>query len=193
VDVNDPEHDDVIRRSFGRQTPLFEGPNSVVAQRTGNLAWIEPLDSDMIVLDVACGAGRGAEPVAARVRQLVLGIALTPALLSLGAQRLHENGVLTSSSKRGNAEDLPFVGQSFDVVSAEARYATSLIHKKPWPKWSGYVGPMAVSWCWTSSRPVRVFGSASVTCAGYSTPHTSEASCRPSWQSYYPAGLRGVC
>lgn len=42
--VIDPEHDDVICRSFERQSPLFEGPSSVFAHRSGNLAWIEPLD-----------------------------------------------------------------------------------------------------------------------------------------------------
>ena len=113
--VIDPEHDDVIRRSFERQTSLFEGPSSVFAHRSGNLAWIEPLDFDMIVLDVACGAGHGSEPVAARVRQVV-GIDLTPALLSLGAQRLYEDGVSNVLLQQGNAEDLPFVDESFDVV-----------------------------------------------------------------------------
>lgn len=105
----------MTRRSFERPARLFEGPNSPFALRTGNLSWIEPLDSDMIVLDVACGAGHGAEPVAARVRQLV-GVDLTPALLVLGSERLRENGVPNVLLQAGNAEELPFVGESFDVV-----------------------------------------------------------------------------
>ena len=53
------------------------------------MAWIEPLRQDMIVLDVACGAAHGAESVAPAVRQLL---------------------------QEGNAESLPFVDESFDVV-----------------------------------------------------------------------------
>jgi SAM-dependent methyltransferase len=115
VTVSDPEHDDLTRRSFERQARLFEGADSPFARRSGNLAWIEPLESDMAVLDVACGAGHGAEPVAARVRQLV-GIDLTPALLTLGAERLRKNGVSNVLLQLGNAEELPFVDESFDVV-----------------------------------------------------------------------------
>jgi ubiquinone/menaquinone biosynthesis C-methylase UbiE len=111
----DPEHDNVIRRSFERQARLFEGPHSPFARRSGNLAWIEPLDPDMIVLDVACGPGHAAEPVAAQVRQVV-GIDLTPSLLALGAMRLQENGVANVLLQEGNADALPFVEGSFDVV-----------------------------------------------------------------------------
>jgi SAM-dependent methyltransferase len=111
----DPEHDDVTRHSFERQARLFEGPDSPFARRSGSLAWIEPLEPDMIVLDVACGAGHGAEPVAALVRQLV-GIDLTPSLLTLGARRLQEKGVSNVLLQEGNAETLPFVDESFEVV-----------------------------------------------------------------------------
>jgi SAM-dependent methyltransferase len=110
-----PEHDYVTRRSFERQARLFDGPDSPFARRSGSLAWIEPLHSDMIVLDVACGAGHAAEPVAAQVRQLV-GIDLTPSLLTLGARRLQDNGVSNFLLQEGNAETLPFVDESFDVV-----------------------------------------------------------------------------
>ena len=113
--MSNAEHDNVTRSSFERQVRLFEGPDSPFARRSGNLAWIEPLDSNMIVLDVACGAGHGAEPVAARVRQLV-GIDLTPALLTLGAQRLDNEGVSNVLLQVGNAQELPFVDESFDIV-----------------------------------------------------------------------------
>jgi SAM-dependent methyltransferase len=69
----------------------------------------------MIVLDVACGAGHAAEQVAAEVRQVV-GIDLTAALLQVGAERLRENGVANVLLQEGNAERLPFVDASFDVV-----------------------------------------------------------------------------
>jgi len=69
----------------------------------------------MIVLDVACGAGHAAEPVAPNVRQVV-GVDLTGALLQVGARRLRDNGISNVLLQRGNAESLPFVDESFDVV-----------------------------------------------------------------------------
>ena len=76
----------------------------------------------MIVLDVACGAAHAAEPVAEQVRQVV-GIDLTPALLTVGAQRLHEQGVTNVLLQEANAESLPFVDESFDIV-----YCRSSLH-----------------------------------------------------------------
>lgn len=108
-------HDDVVRRSFERQVPLFSGPDSPFATRTGALAWIEPLDSEMIVLDVACGAAHASEPVAPHVRQVV-GVDLTRALLQLAAARLQEHGISNVLLQEANAESLPFLDESFDVV-----------------------------------------------------------------------------
>ncbi|MDQ1467860.1 MAG: hypothetical protein QOH10_2275 [Actinomycetota bacterium] len=106
----------MVRRSFERQVPLFSGPDSPFARRpSGTLSWIEPLNDDMIVLDVACGAAHAAEPVAERVRQVV-GIDLTRALLDVGAQRLRGNGVGNILLQEANAESLPFLDESFDVV-----------------------------------------------------------------------------
>jgi ubiquinone/menaquinone biosynthesis C-methylase UbiE len=110
------DHDQVVRRSFERQVPLFSGPDSPFARRpAGPLTWIEPLGSEMVVLDVACGAAHAAEQVAPQVRT-VLGIDLTPALLELGARRLRDNGVRNVVLQEANAEALPFVTESFDLV-----------------------------------------------------------------------------
>lgn len=76
---------------------------------------MEPLSSDMIVLDVACGAGHVAESLAGSVRQVV-GIDLTPALLALGAERCRDGGVTNVLFEEGNAEALPFMDDSFDLV-----------------------------------------------------------------------------
>lgn len=117
------EHDEVVRQSFARQVPLFSGPDSPFAHRpSGSLAWIEPLRADMVVLDVACGAAHAADPVAPRVRQIV-GVDLTRELLAVGAQRLHDAGVDNVLLQEGNAESLPFVDDSFDVV-----YCRSSLH-----------------------------------------------------------------
>ena len=110
------EHEHVVRRSFARQVALFSGPDSPFAPRPeSTLAWIEPLEPDMLVLDVACGAGHGAEPIAPHVRQVV-GIDLTPELLALGAERLRDNGITNVLLQEANAESLPFVDESFDLV-----------------------------------------------------------------------------
>lgn len=119
----DKDHEEVVRRLFERQVPLFSGPNSPFAHRSGgSLSWIEPLEPDMTVLDVACGAAHAAEPVAGHVRQVV-GIDLTPALLQVGSQRLRDVGITNVLLQEANAESLPFVNESFDIV-----YCRSSLH-----------------------------------------------------------------
>ena len=113
--MSDSEHDAFVRASFERQAALFSGHDSPFAARTGMLAWIEPLDPGMIVLDVACGAGHAAESIAGSVRQVV-GIDLTGALLSLGCDRLRSSGTTNVLLQEGDAEALPFVDDSFDLV-----------------------------------------------------------------------------
>lgn len=109
-------HDEVVRRSFDRQVGLFSGPDSPFARRPeGTLAWLEPLTADMLVLDVACGAGHASEVAAPHVRQVV-GVDLTPALLELGAVRLRGAGVANVLLQEANAQALPFVDGSFDLV-----------------------------------------------------------------------------
>jgi len=110
------EHDAVVRSSFEKQVGIFSGEHSPFARRRHSpLAWLEPLEPDMIVLDVACGAGHVAEQVAPHVRQVV-GIDLTPSLLELGAQRLREAGIANVLLQEGNAVELPFLDASFDLV-----------------------------------------------------------------------------
>lgn len=111
------EHDSVVRRSFEQQVGIFAGDDSPFARRPASpLAWLEPLEPDMIVLDVACGAAHVAEQVAPHVRQVV-GLDLTPALLELGAQRLGEAGITNVLLQEGNAGELPFLDASFDLVA----------------------------------------------------------------------------
>lgn len=113
--MSGPSHEAIVRRSFERQTALFEGPQSPFATRSGSQAWIDPLDAGMAVLDVACGAAHAAESVAGRVR-VVLGVDLTRPLLQLGAARLRDAGITNVVLQEANAESLPFVDESFDVV-----------------------------------------------------------------------------
>jgi SAM-dependent methyltransferase len=110
------EHDAVVRSSFEKQASIFGGEHSPFARRPHSpLAWLEPLEPDMIVLDVACGAGHVAEQLAPHVRQVV-GVDLTPALLELGAERLREARITNVLLQETNAAELPFLDASFDLV-----------------------------------------------------------------------------
>ena len=109
-------HDDVVRASFTRQVGLFSGPDSPFVRRpAGSIEQLEPLDDGMVVLDVACGAAHASEVVAPVVRQVV-GVDLTTDLLALGAARLRDAGIDNVLLQEGNAQALPFVDDSFDVV-----------------------------------------------------------------------------
>jgi SAM-dependent methyltransferase len=113
------EHEDIVRQSFRTQVGMFSGPDSPYARREGALGWLEPLDPRMIALEVACGAAHVAEGVAASVRQVV-GLDLTSELLAVGAARLRDAGVNNVLLQEGNAEALPFVDHSFDLVMCRA-------------------------------------------------------------------------
>jgi ubiquinone/menaquinone biosynthesis C-methylase UbiE len=110
------DHDDLVRASFTRQVGLFSGPDSPFVRRpAGTVEQLEPLDDDMLVLDVCCGAAHAAEVVAPRVRQVV-GVDLTVSLLELGAARLAAAEVGNVLLQEGNAQALPFVDRSFDLA-----------------------------------------------------------------------------
>ncbi len=66
------------------------------------------------VLDVACGTGNAAIPAAVAGAR-VTGVDLTPELLRAGRELAAEAGV-TVDWREGDAEDLPYGGESFDVV-----------------------------------------------------------------------------
>jgi SAM-dependent methyltransferase len=132
------ERDAVVRRSFERQAGLFTGEDALFARHTSTgptVAWLEPLGPDMIVLDVACGAAHVAEQAAPSVRQVV-GLDLTPTLLALGAERLRQGGVTNVLLQAGDAADLPFLDQSFDLV-----FCRTALHHFPHP--AGPVAEMA--------------------------------------------------
>ena len=134
--MSSSEHDAVVRSSFEKQTGLFTGDNAVFARRPSSaLAWLEPLDPEMIVLDVACGAAHAAEQAAPHVRQVV-GLDLTRALLELGADRLRDAGITNVLLQEGSAAELPFLDASFDLVACRAA-----LHHVPDP--GGVVAEMA--------------------------------------------------
>jgi len=127
--MSEREHDAVVRRSFEQQVGLFTGQDAPFARRPGStLAWLDPLDPGMIILDVACGAAHVAEEAAPNVRQVV-GVDLTPALLRLGAERLGRAGIHNVLLLEGNALSLPFLDASFDLTMCR-----SALHHFPDPE-----------------------------------------------------------
>ncbi|CUU53584.1 Methyltransferase domain-containing protein [Parafrankia irregularis] len=129
------DHTRTVRQSFSRQTRLFTDRDAVFAAREPAVPWLEPLHPDMIILDVACGAGHVAELVAPRVRQVV-GLDVTTELLRIAATRLRDAGVANVLFQEGDAARLPFLDASFDVV-----YCQAALHHFPDPR--PYVAEMA--------------------------------------------------
>jgi SAM-dependent methyltransferase len=128
-DMNAPDHDDITRKSFEQQVGLFVGDDSPFARRPASTrAWLEPLDAGMVVLDVACGAAHASEIAAPHVRQVV-GIDLTPALLTIGADRLRAADIDNVLLQEGHAAALPFVDASFDLV-----FCRTALHHFPDPE-----------------------------------------------------------
>jgi ubiquinone/menaquinone biosynthesis C-methylase UbiE len=115
--MSSTEHEDRVRESFRHQVDQFSGPDSVYV--SPEVAWLAPLDDDVVALEIACGAGHVAESVAPFVRQVVA-IDLTRELLDLGAQRLAAAGVRNVLLQEANGEALPFVDDSFDLVYCRA-------------------------------------------------------------------------
>jgi len=110
----------LTRRSFEHQAGLFSGSGSVFGRSfLSVLEWLEPLSPDWIALDVACGAAHVAQEVAPRVRQVV-GVDLTPALLSLAAARLAAAGIRNVLLQQGDAAAMPFIDGAFDLVVCRA-------------------------------------------------------------------------
>lgn len=84
----------------------------IVAERLAEAADIRPGDR---VLDVACGAGNGAIAAARRSWEPAVGLDYVPALLERGRQRAAAEG-LEVEFVEGDAQNLPFEDESFDVV-----------------------------------------------------------------------------
>ena len=82
-----------------------------VGTTTVDRAGIQPDDA---ILDVACGAGNATIP-AARVAARTVGLDITPELIEAGKKAAAEAGVEIEWVE-GDAQDLPFEDESFDVV-----------------------------------------------------------------------------
>jgi SAM-dependent methyltransferase len=84
---------------------------AVVGETTVERASIGP---DDVVLDVACGAGNATVP-AGKIAARTVGLDITPELIEAGKKIAGEAGV-DIEWVEGDAQDMPFDDESFDVV-----------------------------------------------------------------------------
>ena len=79
------------------------------------IAWLEPRP-DWTVVDIATGAGHVAKVLASHVRQVVV-TDLTPQMLRTARRQLAADTAANASFVLADAEDLPFLEDTFDAVT----------------------------------------------------------------------------
>lgn len=115
-----PRHNDLVRDRFTRTAQSFAdfvfAYRTEQAERLAQLALEDAPDAqNWRALDVACGPGTFARAIAPRVRAIT-GVDLTLAMLSL-AEETFSNVSLTCNFVCADATRLPFLSQSFDLVT----------------------------------------------------------------------------
>jgi ubiquinone/menaquinone biosynthesis C-methylase UbiE len=112
------EHRDRIEAAFSQQAAAFEDPhyNRIF---TEDVKWLfEHLRArpDDLVLDVAAGTGHVARALAPFVRA-VIALDATEAMLRTGKAEADEVALRNVVFQRGDADALPFLDATFDVVA----------------------------------------------------------------------------
>ncbi len=109
------EHLQKVREEFTRQAERFASAPAVtedeLTERFVQAAGPDPGG----VLDVACGPGIVSAALAPRAREVV-GLDVTPEMLSKARQRCEAAGLRNVSFREGSATDLPFAEDAFDTV-----------------------------------------------------------------------------
>jgi SAM-dependent methyltransferase len=113
-------HVDRIRTQFTRQAEIYARMRQTTDQRglDGLVQLAAALPRDR-VLDVACGPGFLTMAFAARAEQ-VTGFDATEALLDLARAEASRRGLGNVTFASGDAEQLPYADESFDVVACRA-------------------------------------------------------------------------
>ncbi len=110
------QHNDVIRESFTTQAKAFaSNPWVTNEERIRRLVASARLKGTERVLDIATGPGYIAEAFARAARE-VIGVDLTAAMLVIGEERTKQDGLSNVSFRMGDAQNLPFERENFDVV-----------------------------------------------------------------------------
>lgn len=111
------KHNRVIRREFSKQASQF-GEKGLTLSSQDILDWIVsllPLEKQFRVLDVAAGTGILSRAMAPHVGEVVA-IDITPQMLAQARLETSKNNLHNISIEQGNAEKLPYVSDSFDLV-----------------------------------------------------------------------------
>ena len=109
-------HNEVVRESFTTQAEAFAAnPWVTDEERIRRLVNAAQLKGKERVLDIATGPGYVAEGFARAARE-VIGIDLTDAMLEIAVARTKQRGIANLSFRKGDAENLPFGDEEFDVV-----------------------------------------------------------------------------
>jgi SAM-dependent methyltransferase len=110
------QHNDVIRDSFTTQAKMFAAnPWVTDGQRIQRLVAAARLNGNERVLDIATGPGYIAEAFARAARE-VIGVDLTEAMLAIARERTQQRGVTNVSFRMGDAQNLPFDPEEFDLA-----------------------------------------------------------------------------
>lgn len=110
------EHKQTVRRAFTEQATAYATKTSVSdPERIARLVDAADVNSSDCVLEVATGPGHVAFGFADHC-EAVVGVDLTRAPLKIARQAQRERGPGNVDFVRGDAEDLPFPPDAFDVV-----------------------------------------------------------------------------
>ncbi len=114
--MSSPDHKELVRREFTQQAHAYAA-NPSVANHTRLTRLVQAANSQhgQRVLDVATGPGYVAMAFAEAGCE-VLGLDLTEALLALAEQMRQTRGLTNLRFRLGDAENLPFGEQEFDIV-----------------------------------------------------------------------------
>ena len=112
-----PKNIELIHRSFEIQAPNFNSASMNFSDKdylNYILSSVEPCKTD-IMLEVAagtCACGRAFAPLL----QTVVCLDTTAAMLQVGKQAAQDSHLTNMVFVKGNAEELPFLDDSFDIL-----------------------------------------------------------------------------
>jgi len=117
VSLSDEDIARRVRHQFGRQAKRYTASRShAQGKDLARLVALMPHDPTARLLDVATGTGHTALALAPHVREVV-GLDLTPEMLAEAEELARLGNVANVSFVQGDALELPFAPQSFDLVT----------------------------------------------------------------------------
>src|SRR5689334_20519867 len=115
------ERNDLIRKQFAIQARTYPSTARLLAEKAQPMVELARPEPDESALDVASGWGFVALALAPFVRS-VIGVDLTPEMVDL-AKRLSRQGDFPNVDyQQGDAQELPFQSESFDLVTCRAAF-----------------------------------------------------------------------